>query len=144
MFGIFNKPDRYNELFQHLTTKWYMKNGYAAVFLNEYRNAVSKQYEKAVKQTHNGFLSSDPESLELAYNEIAEWALVSQAHHVYMSDLRSGKNVGTNVELAIWAILLARIDLVEATDRGLATFISNEQKKRFPDLFQDVFNDPLA
>lgn len=121
-----------------------MKTGYASVFLNEYRKAISNQYEKAAKQTHNAFLSGDAESLEVGYNEITEWALVGQAYHSYMSDLRSGKNVGTNIELVIWAILLYRIDLIEAKDKAFSRFLTQEQEKRFPNLFQQVFNDPLA
>jgi len=121
-----------------------MKNGYASVFLNEYRSAISKQYEKASKQTHNAFLSRSPDALEAAYNEVAEWALVGQAYHAYMSDLRAGKHAGTNIELVIWAILLVRIDLIEALDKAFSIFLTREHEKRFPNLFQNVFNDPLA
>lgn len=143
MFGIFNKTDRYNELFQHLTLRWKMKSGYASAFLNEYRGAISKQYDKASKQTRSALLSKDSRDLEIAYSEVADWALVGQAYHSYRTDLLSGKNVGTNIEMVIWAILLTRIDLIEGLDKAFASFLSREHEKRFPNLIQTVFHDPL-
>ena len=106
MFGIFKKTDRYNELYDHLINKWGMKSGFAAAFLNEYRNALATQYEKGLTFHRQAIMSQPDEVLESIFLSLRDTTLVSQAYLAYMNDLRSGKYVGTNIEKAIWAILI--------------------------------------
>lgn len=143
MFGMFSAADRSNELQQCLDLKWRMKSGYASAFLNEYRSALAKQYDKAYKQARPALLNAAGDELQLAYFEIADWALVGQAYRAYMSDLRSGKNVGTNVEKVIWAILLMRIDLIKTLDSAFANYLVQEQERQFPNIFEEVFETDL-
>ena len=67
------------------------------------------------------------------------YALVAQAYLAYMTDLRRGRHVGDDLELAIWAILYYRSDLFETYDPGFAKYITEETEKKFPELFATVF-----
>src|SRR5437660_11371315 len=122
MFGLFGSKEStqtaYDELLNFLTDNWHMKEPYTRAFLDEYRSNIAKLH----KQLTGRFdLAQRSDNAELRLGTIAaggrdyvlDLMLVTQAYQAYMGDLRRGKHVGTSIELAIWAILSNRSDLIE-------------------------------
>ena len=73
--------------------------------------------------------------------------LTTQAYLAYMSDLRRGRYVGTDVEKVIWAILARPENRhVERIDASFAEYLNDEHERKFPGLFSEVFRsaNPLA
>ena len=71
--------------------------------------------------------------------DVYDFAIVAQAYTAYLQDLRRGRHVGTDVELAIWALLTNHIELVQTTDKALATWIEQQHEKQFPNLLATVY-----
>jgi len=144
MFGLFKKTDRYNELYDHLVYGWKMKSGFAAAFINEYRDSLSKQYEKGLTFHRQEIMSQDGDGLEMILLSLRDTTIVSQAYLSYMHDLRSGKHVGTNIEKAIWAILISRRKIVATHNADFVEYLLESVDGKFPSLIFTVFNDPLS
>lgn len=143
MFG-FGKSydDEYSDLYEYLTQNWNMKSEYAKAFLNAYKKSIGKIFSNGKKRMEMLENSSDPEVRLMRmtnYGQEYAFALVGQAYKAYMSDLRKGKHVGTAVELAIWAILSNRSDLLMDLDKGFGNWIYENHNEKFPNLFNDVF-----
>ncbi len=58
-----------------------------------------------------------------------------------MGDLRRGRHIGTDVELAIWATLSNRSDIVRTLDKAFSNWNDNKQEQTFPKMFEDAFQD---
>lgn len=142
MFGLFSYEDVYDKLYEHLVSSWEMKEKYAKAFLDAYRKNISKIHSQGKKRL--SALSNSNNTTYRLLGIIGEgdqnnYALVGQAYQAYMSDLRRGKYVGSDVELAIWAILANRSDLLETIDRAFVRYIDENAEKKFPNLFETVF-----
>lgn len=144
MFGLSKSyDDEYLELYEYLTQDWKMKPEYAKAFLNAYKKSIGKMFSQGKQRMSMLENSSDTEARLLRAANLGEecpFALVGQAYQAYMGDLRRGKHVGTPVELAIWAILANRSDLLESHDRAFANYISEKAEEKFPKLFDKVFS----
>jgi hypothetical protein len=142
MFGFGKKPDHFVDLLEHLVENWGMRSRFASSFLSEYRTSISKLHEEGTKRLDQLRQHGSAEQRLIAIaSEPKDYALVGQAYQAYLGDLRHGKHVDSDIELAIWGILVNRIDLLETIDRGLAGFIESTHSERFPDLFEKVFDD---
>ena len=140
MFGFGKRNDYYPQLLEHLVEHWGMKTKYASAFLLEYRSQISKLHESGLKNIERLQSSNDPGQRLLAIaSEPLDYALVGQAYQAYMTDLRSGRHISSDIELAIWAILSNRGDLLSSIDRGFHEYIETTRSERFPDLFDKVF-----
>ena len=141
MFGFGKKPDHYAEFLEYLTDHWHMKPRFAAAFLNAYRTDISVMLEQGLKRLNESIDLSRPENRLLAYQmpDPRDFALVGQAYKAYLNDLRRGRHVNTDVEVAIWAMLCNRSDLLESVDKPLAKFVTENQQTMFPTLFEDAF-----
>lgn len=134
--------DEYLELYEYLTQRWKMKPEYAKPFLNTYKKSIGKIFSQEKKRMEILENSSDPEMRLMRHANLGQeydFALVGQAYHAYMDDLRRGRHVGTPVEKTIWAILSNRSDLIETLDRAFATWIGEKHEEKFPGLFDEVF-----
>ena len=148
MFGLFgSKQDTkkaFEELLAYLTDGWDMKGQYAGAFLEAYRRSISKIFAEVMKR-YEAIADSGNAELQLmtaamgGKDDAMDHILVAQAYRGYKDDLRSGKHVGTDVEIAIWAILANKSDVLEQIDKSLARYIDKEQEVRFPNLFEEVF-----
>jgi hypothetical protein len=148
MFGLFGSKESiraaYDELFNYLADDWHMKDRYARAFLDEYRRSIAKFHKEATGRFEKIQNGDDPElrlmSTAMGGRDHAlALTLVWQAYQGYMIDLRRGKHVGTNVELAIWAILSNRSELIGDFDKPFSRYIYEKHEERFPNLFDDVF-----
>lgn len=135
--------EEHAELFSHLTENWEMKPLYARAFLNAYKKSIGKMFSEGKIRSSRLRQNPDPalSLFAMAYIDDRDFALVGQAHRAYMTDLRRGKHVGTTVEKAIWAILANRSDLVEDLDRLFSEYIDDTHEKKFPGLFDEVFQE---
>jgi hypothetical protein len=141
MFGFGKAPDHFAELLEYLLENWDMRARYASAFLTAYRAPISKLHEQGLKNLDRVATHGTAEQRLIAMgSEPRDYALVGQAYQGYLTDLRRGRYVGTDVELAIWAILVNRIDLLKAIDKGLVGFVESKHEERFPQLFETVFN----
>lgn len=144
MFGILKSYDEeYLELYEYLTQDWKMKSEYSKAFLNTYKKSIGKILAQGKRRMSMLENSSDPEARIIGFANLGEettFALVGQAYYAYMGDLRRGKHVGTPVELAIWAILSNRSDLVQTIDRAFGEYIQEKHEERFPNLYEEVFH----
>ena len=134
MFGFGKKPDHYPEFLEYLTERWRMKPRYAAAFLNAYRTDISVMHEEGLKRLDASVDLSRPENRLLAHQmpDPRDFALVGQAYKAYLNDLRRGRYVDTDVEVAIWAVLCNRSDLLESVDKPLAKYVTENQQAKFP------------
>ena len=139
MFGFGKKPDHFNALMEYLVEHWHMRTRYASAFLSAYRKEISRTLEDGIKRTEA--LGISPVAAIAMGDDPRAMAVVAQAYKGYLTDLRSGRHVGTEVEPAIWAILVNRSDLVASVDRGFAKFIDENWEKQHPDLLGKVFSD---
>ncbi len=133
----------YEELFSRLTERWEMKPHYARAFLDAYKRSIGKVLSSGKKRMSKLHESTDPSVRLFAFvnADSHDLALVGQAYTAYMTDLRRGKHVGTDVEKAIWAILANRSDLFSDADRLFSEYINETHEERFPRLFDEVFVD---
>ena len=143
MFGFGKKPDHFTEFLEYLVERWQMKTRYAGAFLSAYRTDISVMHEQGLERLEGSVDFSKPENRLLAYQmpDPRDFALVGQAYKAYLNDLRRGKHVDTDVEVAIWAILCNRSDLLESVDKPLAKYVTDNQETKFPTLFEDVFSE---
>ena len=141
MFGFGKKPDHFAELMEHLVDRAGMRTRFASAFLSAYKDDVSKRFEEGTKRAQQT-LAALSRAQQLMFNpsEVYDFAIVAQAYMGYMQDLRRGRHVGTDVERAIWALLVTHSDLVEQTDRALANWIAKEHEKQFPNLLEEVYS----
>ena len=141
MFELGKKPDHFTEFLEYLTEKWQMKPRYAAAFLNAYRTDISVMHEQGLKRLDAAVDLSKPENRLIAFQmpDPRDFALIGQAYKGYLNDLRRGKHVNTDVEVAIWAILCNRSDMLESVDKPLTKYLTENQDTMFPRLFEDVF-----
>ena len=141
--GLFDTYDvEYRELLGFLTDDWRMKPQFSRAFLDTYKKSIGKIFAKGKKQLAKLENHPDPSvrlSLIANMGQEHSFALVGQAYQAYMTDLRRGRHVGTDVEKAIWAILSNRSDLVGDLDRPFEKYIDDNFKKKFPNLFDEVF-----
>ncbi len=151
MFGLFSSKEvtqkAYDELLEYLTDHWKMKERYARAFLDTYRHNISKIHKTTSRL--NSMMNSDDPELRLmsiasgGKQHALDLTLVTQAYQGYMTDLRRGRYVGTDTELAIWAILSNRSDLVEQFDKAFGGYINKKCEEKFPKLFDEVINMEL-
>lgn len=141
MFSFGKKSDHFPELMEHLVERSGMRTRFASAFLSAYRNDVSKRLEEGNKRTHET-LKTLSRAQQLMFNpaDVFDFAIVGQAYMGYLQDLRHGRHVGTEVELAIWALLVNHIDLLEQTDKALAVWVEQEHEKQFPNLLEQVYS----
>ena len=148
MFGLFGSKEStqavYDELLNFMTDDWHMKERYTRAFLDEYRSSIAKLHKQFIERFEIA-QRSDNAVLRLGTiaaggrDYVLSLMLVTQAYQAYMSDLRRGKHVGTNVEFAIWAILANRSDLVRDFDKVFGQYVQEKYEELFPTLFDDVF-----
>lgn len=147
MFGLFGSKEdaqkAYEELLAYLTDEWEMKGRFAATFLEAYRRSIAKIYSDVMKR-YDAIAASGNAELQLmtaamgGKNDAMDHILVAQAYRGYKEDLRGGRHVGTDVERAIWAILVNRSDILEQLDKSLARYIDKEHETRFPNLLEET------
>lgn len=142
MFGFGKKPDHFTTLLEYLVEHWQMKTRYASAFLSAYRTDISAMHEQGLKRLEASIDLSKPENRLLAYQmpDLRNFALVGQAYKACLNDLRRGRHVGTDVEIAIWAVLVNRSDLLADIDKPLAKYIEENHGIKFPALFEDAFS----
>ena len=141
MFGFGYRPDHFTELSVHLVEKWHMRARHAKAFISAYRRNISELHEAGVGRFHSNQV---PSFRVLAVGrdvDPCDFSLVKQAYVAYMTDLRHGRHLGTDVELAIWAILAKRSDLVRPIDSATAKFFEDNWELLFPELFEIVFTE---
>ena len=144
--GWFNSYSaEYQELLDVLVNDWHMKEHFARAFLDAYRRKIGKMVASARKkaaQVRAANLSLGGTMLALDMED-PNLVIASQAYHAYMTDLRRGRFVGTDVEKAIWAILAHDCSgaMLEHVDAFFAEYIDDEHEKLFPNLFQEVFSE---
>lgn len=141
MFGFGKKPDHFADLMEHLVDRAGMRTRFASGFLSAYRDDISKRFEEGTKRAEQT-LAAMPRIQQLVFNpsDIYDFTIVAQAYMGYMQDLRFGQHVGTEVERAIWALLVNHIDLLEQTDKALANYIGQQHEKQFPKLLEEVYS----
>lgn len=141
MFGFSYRPDHFTELSIHLVEKWHMRARYAKAFVSAYRRNISALHECGA----GSFQSSEMRvsSVLSVGDEVhpCDFSLVRQAYKAYMTDLRQGRHLGSDVELAVWAILAKRSDLVRPFNSAIAEFIDDNWELLFPDLFEITFTE---
>ena len=139
--GWFDSYEKeYHGLLDHLTSDWQMRPRFAVAFLNAYRRKIGKSLRRgqaeASKLLNSGQSLSGLMALELSD---LDYPLVATAYEGYLVDLRRGKHIRTDVELAIWAILSNRMDILKEVDKGFHDYLERSTEKKFPRLDQDVF-----
>ncbi|MES2947752.1 MAG: hypothetical protein V4858_04340 [Pseudomonadota bacterium] len=141
MFGFGKKPDHFAELMEHLVERSGMRTRFASAFLSEYKDDVSKRFEEGAKRTQQT-LATLSRAQQLMFNpsDIYDFAIVGQAYMAYMQDLRRGRHVGTDIERAIWALLVNHSDLLEQSDKALATYVQQRHEEQFPNLLEAVYS----
>ena len=140
MFGFGKKPDHFADLMEHLVDRAGMRTRFASAFLSAYRDDVSKRFEEGTKRAEQT-LAAASRVQQMMFNptEIYDFAIVAQAYVGYLQDLRRGRHVGTDVELAIWALLINHLDLLQQTDKALAAYMEREHEKLFPNLLENAY-----
>lgn len=146
MFGFFKTyNNEADELYDHLINHWDMRPEYARAFLDAYRKSLGRLLAKG-RERMSMLENSDSPDMRMTRNlsrgEDEEFALVGRAYQAYMEDLRRGRHVGTKIEMAIWAVLVNRTDLVEHLDGGFARYIDSRWEEEFPSLLEEVFVEP--
>lgn len=138
MFGLGRKPDHTGTLMEFFIDEWHMKPRYAGAFMSIYGGGASASLEQGMERTKAILTSMDPadrlRAIASGDDDPRQFAIAAEAYKAYLTDLRRGKHVGTDVEVAVWAILWNVSHIVETIDRGLATYIVNAQPEKFPDL----------
>ena len=143
--GLFSSYDsEFRELLEYLTDNWQMKSRFAEAFLNTYKKSIGKIFAKGKKDMARVADHPDPSVRLAMFASIGQehsYALVGQAYQAYMTDLRRGRYVGTDIEKAIWAILSNRSDLVGEIDRMFENYIDKNYDNKFPNLYDEVFEN---
>lgn len=138
----FGKPDptALVALDEFLRDEWTMRDRFRKAFISAYMVPLAKagvRVQKALQRMR----ATPGGALEAIAGEAEAYAgvLVAAAYQGYMGDLRRGRHVGTDVELAIWAILSNRSDILEEHDPAFARYIDAKADEKFPQLFEFVF-----
>jgi len=137
MFGFGRKPDHSGELLEFLVDAWEMKPRVAGAFIAAYGKGASTRLDEGTKRAEAQFAAlSEAERLQLfaAGDEPRKFAVIAEAYNAFLTDIRKGKHAGTDVELAVWAILWNDSALLEQIDAGLANFIVESQPTKYPDI----------
>ena len=141
MFGFGKKPDHFADLMEHLVERAGMRSRYASAFLLAYKDDVSKRFEEGTKRAEQTLAgASRVQQMMFNPSEIYDFAIVAQAYTGYLQDLRRGRHVGTDVEWAIWALLVNHNDLIQQTDKGLAKFVEQNHSTQLPKLLETVYS----
>ena len=141
MFGFGKKPDHFADLMVHLVERAGMRTRYASAFLSAYKDDVSKRFEDGTKRVGQTLRTlSRTQQLLFDPSEVYDFTIVAQAYLGYLQDLRRGLHVGTDVEIAIWAILVNNIDLLRQTDQALAEYIKLQYEEKFPGLLEKAYS----
>ena len=141
MFEFGRKPDHFLELMEHLVDRSGMRTRFASAFLLAYKDDVSMRFEDGSMRTQQTLATlSRVQQLMFNPSDIYDLAIVGQAYMGYMQDLRSGRHVGTDVERAIWALLVNHSDLLKESDKVLAAYIEQHHETQFPNLLEEVYS----
>lgn len=138
MFGLRKKTPHSKEFLEYMVELLNMNRRYAEAFLHAYNIGISLTYAETLKKY--GLSSQDHVLLESLDPDPFALSLVRQAYTAYVVDLRHGRFVGTDVEVAVWAILCSRPDLLESFDKTLAAYLEAHRETRFPTLFKVAFH----
>lgn len=135
--------DYREEFLSYLVDDWQFRGEYAQAFLNVYGPDLSRLHEQGLRRLEASFDLSKPEIRLLAAEmpDPRAFALVSQACTGYANDLQKGKHRGTPVEIAIWAILWNRSDLLGTLNPELAKYIDDNQDGIFKSICDIAFKD---
>lgn len=142
-----NRLDRsvdYSEDFlSYLVDEWQFRDEYAQAFLNEYGSDLSRLHDQGLKRLEASIDLSRPENRLLAAEmpDPRAFALVAQAFTGYANDLQNGKYRGTPLEIAIWAILWNRSDLLGTLNPELAKYIDDNQDTVFKSIYETAFKE---
>jgi hypothetical protein len=132
-----------DEFLSYLVDDWQFREKYAKAFLIEYGDEISRLYDKGLKRLEASLDLSRPENRLLAAEmpDPRAFALVAQAFSAYANDLQKGKHRGKPVEVAIWAILWNRSDLLETLNPDLAKYITDNQDTVFKSIYETAFKE---
>lgn len=135
--SLFGWVDRSDEI-RGTLEDWGMRPDYIDPFLRSYAKPLSKGLERMER----GFRSHSPATrlAVLSMGGYARLAVVSQAVEAYLHDLRSGRHVGSSLELAVWGILVQGAEVAQGIDFPLVAYVQKEHSKRFPGLIDRVFD----
>ena len=140
MFGLRKQKEPYGkEFLEYMVELLNINARYAEAFLRAYKLGINLTYSETLKKhaishTQDGVLS------ERSGHDPFVLSLVRQAYTAYLVDLRHGRYVGTDVEIAVWAILCSRPDVLQSFDKTLAGYLDANQAVRFPALFRVAFH----
>ncbi len=138
MFSLRKKTPRSKEFLEYMVELLNMNRRYAEAFLRAYDIGVSLTYSETLNKY--SLSSQDHVLLESTDTDLFALSLVQQAYTAYVVDLRHGKFVGTDVEVAVWAILCSRPDVLESMDKTLAAYLEAHRESRLPTLFRVAFH----
>lgn len=133
--------DHSADFLSYMTGKWEMKDEIAKAFVAAYGTEMSRLHDQGLARLDGSIDLSTPENRLLAYQmpDPRDFALVGQAYQAYAKDLQRGKHRGTPVEIAVWAILWNRSDLVQTIDPALAKYIDDNQEAVFKSIYDTAF-----
>jgi hypothetical protein len=141
MFGFGYRPDHFTELSVHLVEKWHMRARYANAFVSAYRRDISALHECSAGNFQGSEMTVSSVLSVGGDVHPCDFSLVRQAYKAYMTDLRQGRHLGTDVELAVWAILAKRSNLVKTLNSAIGRFVEDNWELLFPDLFEVAFTE---
>ena len=132
-----------DEFFSYMVDDWQFREEYAQAFLNEYGTDLSRLHDQGLRRLEASLDLSRPENRLLASDmpDPRAFALVGQALTAYANDLQKGKHRGTPVEVAIWAILWNRSDLLGTLNPTLAKYIDDNQNTVFKSIYETAFKE---
>lgn len=130
-----------SEFFAYMTEDWQMKEAVARAFLSMYEKDLLRLHEQGMARLDKSIDFSSSENRLLAYQmpDPRDFALVGQAYRAYSQDISRGRHKGGPVELAVWAILWNRSDLLRAVDEKLADYIDENRETAFKSIFDAAF-----
>lgn len=138
MFGFGKKPDHCGLLTEYLIEEVKLKPRLAGSFIATYGAGASARLEKGLKG-FQGMTQLQQLEARARGDDPRLFALIAEAYHAYLIDVRTGRIKGSDNELALWAILWNRTDLLESFDKALAAFIDEKQPELFPDIDLHAF-----
>lgn len=131
------------EFFSYLVDDWQLRDKYAQEFLDQYGEDLSRLHDQGLKRLESSIDLSRSENRLLAAEmpDPRAFALVAQALSGYVNDLQRGKFRDTPLEIAIWAILWNRSDLVATLNPELAMYIESNQDTVFKSIYETAFKE---
>lgn len=132
-----------DEFFSYMVDDWQFREEYAQAFLNEYGADLSRLHDQGLRRLEASLDLSRPENRLLAAEmpDPRAFALVGQAFTAYANDLQKGKHRGTPVEIAIWAVLWNRSDLLGTLNPTLAKYVDENQDTVFKSIYETAFKE---